>query len=280
MGHPRPGRPRRRACTAARRYSEIHMVGGEHPHIGYDYYPDVTRALHEALPGRPPEAVHGLRDPPHDEALGHDPRARCWPTSRTAGLGSLPGGGAEVFADRVRRLIAPGKEHPDNWIATHRAAHEHGHPDALHDALRPRRDLRGAGRPLARAARPAGRDRRLPGLHPAAVPPREHRLRAARLALLDRLRRPEDDRRLAAHARQHPEHQGVLDHDLDAARPGRAALRRERHPGHRDGGADRPRRRRRDAAGGEDRRPRLADPRGGPRPRPARHALQHREDLR
>ena len=40
-----------------------------------------------------------------------------------AGLGSLPGGGAEVFADRVRRLVAPGKEHPDNWFHVHRTAH-------------------------------------------------------------------------------------------------------------------------------------------------------------
>ena len=153
-----------------------------------------------------------------------------------------------------------------------------GHPHALHDALRPRRDLRGADRPPASPARPPGRDRRLPGLHPAAVPSREHGLRAARLALLDRLRRPAHDRRLAPHARQHPEREGVLDHDLDAARPGGAPLRRERHPGHGHGGADRPCRRRRDAAGGEGAEPGLADPRGGPGARAARHALQHRED--
>src|SRR6266545_4555528 len=47
---------------------------------------------------------------------------------RDAGLGSLPGGGAEVFADRVRRLVAPGKEHPDFWIDTHRTAHGLGIP--------------------------------------------------------------------------------------------------------------------------------------------------------
>ena len=54
-------------------------------------------------------------------------------------------------------------------------------PDALHDALRPRRDLRGARRPPASPPRAARRDRRLPRLHPARVPSREHRLRAARL---------------------------------------------------------------------------------------------------
>src|SRR3712207_2813524 len=47
---------------------------------------------------------------------------------RDAGLGSLPGGGAEVFAERVRRLVAPGKEHPELWLQTHRTAHGLGIP--------------------------------------------------------------------------------------------------------------------------------------------------------
>src|SRR2546422_10217223 len=47
---------------------------------------------------------------------------------KAAGLGALTGGGAEVFADRVRRLVAPGKEHPDNWFHVHDAAHRMGIP--------------------------------------------------------------------------------------------------------------------------------------------------------
>ena len=47
---------------------------------------------------------------------------------RSAGLGALTGGGAEVFADRVRRLVAPGKEHPDHWFHTHDTAHRLGIP--------------------------------------------------------------------------------------------------------------------------------------------------------
>jgi aminodeoxyfutalosine synthase len=47
---------------------------------------------------------------------------------RDAGLGSLPGGGAEIFADRVRRLVAPGKEHPDVWFHVHDTAHRMGIP--------------------------------------------------------------------------------------------------------------------------------------------------------
>ena len=44
------------------------------------------------------------------------------------GLGALTGGGAEVFADRVRRLVAPGKEHPDIWFHVHDTAHRLGMP--------------------------------------------------------------------------------------------------------------------------------------------------------
>ncbi|HEX5261769.1 MAG TPA: aminofutalosine synthase MqnE [Gaiellales bacterium] len=108
-------------------YSEIHMVGGEHPHIGYEYYPDVTRALHEALPD-----VHlklfTASEIHHMTTLSGKTHREVLAELKDAGLGSLPGGGAEVFADRVRRLVAPGKEHPDTWIATHRAAHQLGLP--------------------------------------------------------------------------------------------------------------------------------------------------------
>src|SRR5947208_12614715 len=109
------------------RYSEIHMVGGENPHLDYRYYIDITRALHEALPDfffkqKTAYEIH------HMHKLSGLPREQILADLKEAGLGSLPGGGAEVFADRVRRLVAPGKEHPDNWLATHRAAHAMGIP--------------------------------------------------------------------------------------------------------------------------------------------------------
>src|SRR5438876_706946 len=70
-----------------------------------------------------------------NERLDFDDGVTLLETDDLTGLGELadtarrlPGGGAEVFADRVRRLVAPGKEHPDNWIATHRAAHGIGMP--------------------------------------------------------------------------------------------------------------------------------------------------------
>jgi aminodeoxyfutalosine synthase len=108
-------------------FTEIHMVGGEHPHLDFSYYVDLVRSLKEALPDvhlklfTASEIHHmtKLSGLTHEEVLVELKRA---------GLGSLPGGGAEVFSERVRRLVAPGKEHPDFWFHTHRTAHALGIP--------------------------------------------------------------------------------------------------------------------------------------------------------
>lgn len=108
-------------------FTEIHMVGGESPHVDFDYYVDIVRSLKQALPDvhlkcfTASEIHHmtKLSGLTHEEVLRE---------LKAAGLGSLPGGGAEIFADRVRKLIAPGKEHPDYWFATHDAAHRLGIP--------------------------------------------------------------------------------------------------------------------------------------------------------
>jgi aminodeoxyfutalosine synthase len=108
-------------------FTEIHMVGGESPHVDFGYYVDIVRGLHEALPDvhlkcfTASEIHHmtKLSGLSHEEVLRE---------LRNAGLSSLPGGGAEVFAERVRRLVAPGKEHPDFWFHTHRTAHALGIP--------------------------------------------------------------------------------------------------------------------------------------------------------
>jgi aminodeoxyfutalosine synthase len=108
-------------------FTEIHMVGGESPHVDFDYYVEIVRQLHEAMPD-----VHlklfTASEIHHMTTLSGLSHADVLRTLREAGLGSLPGGGAEVFADRVRRLVAPGKEHPDVWFHVHRTAHALGIP--------------------------------------------------------------------------------------------------------------------------------------------------------
>jgi aminodeoxyfutalosine synthase len=109
------------------RFNEIHMVNGESPHIGFDFYVETIRKLHEALPDvflkcYTASEIHHmttLSGLTHEEVLSE---------LKGAGLGALTGGGAEIFADRVRRLVAPGKEHPDRWFEVHDAAHRMGIP--------------------------------------------------------------------------------------------------------------------------------------------------------
>src|SRR4249919_2377129 len=88
-------------------FTEIHMVNGENPHVDFAFYRETIAALHEALPDvhlkcYTASEIHHmttLSGLTHEEVLRE---------LQAAGLGSLPGGGAEVFADRVRRLVAPG----------------------------------------------------------------------------------------------------------------------------------------------------------------------------
>lgn len=113
------------AQRAVNNFTEIHIVNGENPHVDFEYYLDMLRGLHAALPDvhlkcfTASEVHHmttlcGLS---HEEVLKE---------LQAAGLGSLTAGGAEIFADRVRRLVAPGKEHPDTWFHVHALAHGMG----------------------------------------------------------------------------------------------------------------------------------------------------------
>jgi aminodeoxyfutalosine synthase len=108
-------------------FTEIHMVNGENPHVGFDFYLDTTRALHEALPDVHLK-LYTASEIHHMTTLSGLTHERVLTELKDAGLGSLPGGGAEIFADRVRKLIAPGKESPDIWFHVHRTAHALGIP--------------------------------------------------------------------------------------------------------------------------------------------------------
>jgi aminodeoxyfutalosine synthase len=116
-----------RAMFDAEPFTEIHMVNGESPHVDFDFYLDTIGKLHEALPDvflkcYTASEIHHMTTL---SGLTHEQVLR---ELQGAGLGALTGGGAEVFADRVRRLVAPGKEHPDIWFHVHDTAHRLGIP--------------------------------------------------------------------------------------------------------------------------------------------------------
>jgi aminodeoxyfutalosine synthase len=109
------------------RFTEIHCVNGENPHVDLEFYADVLRKLKAELPDvhlkfYTASEIHHMSKL---EGCSHEEVLRVL---QDAGLGSLPGGGAEIFADRVRKLIAPGKEHPDEWFDVHDTAHRLGIP--------------------------------------------------------------------------------------------------------------------------------------------------------
>jgi aminodeoxyfutalosine synthase len=103
-------------------FTEIHCVNGESPHVDLEFYVDVLRKLRAALPDvhlkfYTASEIHHMS---RLSGLSHDEVLR---ELKDAGLDSMPGGGAEVFASRVRRLIAPGKEPAEDWFHVHDAAH-------------------------------------------------------------------------------------------------------------------------------------------------------------
>ncbi len=108
-------------------FTEIHMVNGENPHVDFEFYRGTIAALHEALPD-----VHlkcyTASEIHHMTTLSGLTHEQVLRELQAAGLGSLPGGGAEIFAHRVRQLVAPGKEDPEIWFHVHDTAHRLGIP--------------------------------------------------------------------------------------------------------------------------------------------------------
>jgi aminodeoxyfutalosine synthase len=119
----------RQQAAAAREAgaTELHIVGGLHPWLPFSYYTDMLRAVHEIYPQlhikafTAVEIVHLARI----DRRGRD-IAGVLSDLKEAGLGSLPGGGAEVFDDRVHDEAYKGKIRSDKWLEVHRTAHRLG----------------------------------------------------------------------------------------------------------------------------------------------------------
>ena len=102
---------------------QLLLQGGHHPDLGLNYYVNLFRELKKRYPLLklhalgPPEIAHitKLEGSTHIEVLK---------ALKEAGLDSLPGAGAEILDDRVRRLISKGKCGADEWLDVMRAAHK------------------------------------------------------------------------------------------------------------------------------------------------------------
>jgi len=105
--------------------TEVHVVNGLHPDLDFDYYLDLLRGLKAIRPGIHLKCFTAVEIAFFADAYGMSD-AGVLEALVEAGLDSLPGGGAEIFADRVRSRISHDKAGADRYMAIHRLAHGMG----------------------------------------------------------------------------------------------------------------------------------------------------------
>jgi aminodeoxyfutalosine synthase len=107
--------------------TEVHIVGGLHPKLPFTYYLEMCRAIRAACPRMHIKAFTAI-EIIHFTRIAK-PRMNIrevLEALREAGLGSLPGGGAEIFDDRVHDEAYKNKVGEEGWFDVHRVAHEIG----------------------------------------------------------------------------------------------------------------------------------------------------------
>jgi len=105
--------------------TEVHMVAGIHPTMPYEYYIDVVKAAKRARPDIHVKAFT-MVEIEHMLNISGKSEDEVFADLREAGLGSCPGGGAEVLVDRVHRAVFREKMGPDRWLAAARKVQKHG----------------------------------------------------------------------------------------------------------------------------------------------------------
>jgi aminodeoxyfutalosine synthase len=104
---------------------EFHIVGGLHPKLRLSYYEDLIRGLKEQHPGVEVKALTAV-EIAHLARIEKSSVEDVLQRLRAAGMDTIPGGGAEVFAAGVRATIAERKLVAEEWIDVHRRAHRLG----------------------------------------------------------------------------------------------------------------------------------------------------------
>jgi aminodeoxyfutalosine synthase len=105
--------------------TEVHIVGGLHPWLKFDYYTDMLKGVRAACPDLHIKAFTAI-EIIHFSRISRQSVRDVLIALRESGLGSLPGGGAEIFDDRVHDEIFKGKVRADKWFEVHRTAHSLG----------------------------------------------------------------------------------------------------------------------------------------------------------
>lgn len=105
--------------------TEVHVVSGLHPDLPFDYYVSVVKALKDALPSVHIQGFTAVEIHYFSQISGL-PVEEVLRTFKEAGLGSLPGGGAEILSPRVRLEVCEKKATAEEWLDVMRTAHHIG----------------------------------------------------------------------------------------------------------------------------------------------------------
>lgn len=104
---------------------EIHIVGGLHPDHPFNYYVDMIKALKSNFPDKTVKAFSAV-EIDYFSRISRKSIKEVLETLKNAGVEMLPGGGAEIFNDSVRKQICPEKIPASRWLEIHEIAHSSG----------------------------------------------------------------------------------------------------------------------------------------------------------
>jgi len=111
--------------AAAAGATEIHMVGGLHPDLPFNFYCELLQAIRQGCPQLHIKAFTAVEIDYFSQISGLS-IDEVIERLKLAGLGSMPGGGAEIFAPRVRELICPEKISGARWLEVTEQVHRSG----------------------------------------------------------------------------------------------------------------------------------------------------------
>jgi aminodeoxyfutalosine synthase len=113
------------AEAAAAGATELHMVGGLHPHLPFDFYLEMLAAIRADNPALHIKAFTAVEIDYFSRITGQSVE-QVVAELKEAGLGSMPGGGAEIFRQEVREKICPEKISGEKWLEVIEKVHRAG----------------------------------------------------------------------------------------------------------------------------------------------------------
>lgn len=105
--------------------TEFHIVSGLHPDLPFEYYVEVLSSLSKTMPDVHIQAFTAVEIDYFSKISGLS-KEKVLRKLKDAGLGSLPGGGAEILNHRIREAVCPKKASADEWLEVMRIAHNLG----------------------------------------------------------------------------------------------------------------------------------------------------------